>query len=438
MNKTLIIALMCAWSVCYTKINAQCGTNVVGTCYSGINSLEQIAVDICPDNPGDIVNITFTGGSIEGCCDPLVVYTGAAGTGSTGTIVYNNVEADGDLTGLFVNGTTAGECLHVYINSDFSNTCANVGAVPASFDISCVAPPPSGYWINNAAAPAPNYSTCQDVVITDATSTIYDSGGPFGNSLTENNVVTVCPDNACTVDVTIVHNLTGGSINLYDGPSRNNGDDGSPDFVSSITGVGTTTYTTTGPCFSYYSALFGDPGYQIDYTIATSGCASPLTTKGDHCYDAVVLSASGSTAMTSIDATSGPVYSGGTVIEGDCDPDLIGDGCTATVENTVYATYTSCAAGGLTNIILTDTGCTPGTQSPQYFVYSGTCGNLTFVDCASSGAGGTALGVNFVAAPSTTYYLVIDGFRGNECNFGIEVLGCIASCTPDAGAISIP
>lgn len=141
---------MCVFAFAHHNLNAQCGTTVnTGVCYTS-GSLQTIAVDICPDNPADVAEITFTAGTKEGCCDEVIVYSGAAGSGQTGTQIYNSSAGGTSFSGIpTITGTTAGECLHVYIDADGSVDCASGAGVPASFDITCAAPPPPAGCLNS-------------------------------------------------------------------------------------------------------------------------------------------------------------------------------------------------------------------------------------------------------------------------------------------------
>jgi hypothetical protein len=155
MKKILTLTIMCVFAFAHNNLNAQCATTInSGVCYNSADGLQQIAVDICPDTPTEIVSITFTAGSIETCCDEVVVYSGAAGTGTGGTELHNVSQASGDLTGLAIAGTVAGECLHVYINADGSVDCTTEGSVAPVIDVTCAGAPP--------AAPSGG-ETCGDI-----------------------------------------------------------------------------------------------------------------------------------------------------------------------------------------------------------------------------------------------------------------------------------
>lgn len=150
--------IMCVFAFAHHNLNAQCGTSVnTGVCYNSTDGQQLLSADVCPDNPTDIVTITFTAGSIETCCDEVQVFSGAAGSGTGGTNIYDQSQGSGDLTGLVVAGTVAGECLSIYINADGSVDCGTEGGVAAAFDISCSTPPPP-------PPPAPSGGeTCADV-----------------------------------------------------------------------------------------------------------------------------------------------------------------------------------------------------------------------------------------------------------------------------------
>ena len=163
MKRILTLTIMCVFAFAHHNLNAQCGTTVnTGVCY--VNStLNTLAVDICPTDPADIVTISFTAGSKEGCCDEVIVYSGAAGTGTGGTDIYNSSAGGGTLAGIIVEGTTAGECLSVYIDADGSVDCTTEGGVPASFDVTCATPTPAGCLSPDNVTPI-----CTDVPVSFA------------------------------------------------------------------------------------------------------------------------------------------------------------------------------------------------------------------------------------------------------------------------------
>lgn len=379
---------------------------------------------ICPDNAGDYVVLDFTTVALENCCDVLSVYDG----NTTSAVLNADLEAPATFTSADPSG-----CISVTFTSDINTNDTGWEAT-----VTCVTPP-FGYWVNGSPALADGWATCQDVVIKDPTGYAYDSGGPLGNAMNpEHNVVSICPDGAATVSVTIDYNMEGGALDVFDGPSRNNSQDGSTDAEVNLTGQGTYSFTTSGPCFSYYSAQFGGAGYSVNWSVNTAGAGFTLPT-GDLCESPYIIDGTITNSMSSIDATSGPVYNAGVIVEGGgCEPDLITDGCTATIENTIYAQFTACNTAGDVTVALSNSACTPGTQTPQFFVYEGSCGALSFVGCESSAGAGTTLTNTFTPTLGATYYVVIDGFRGNECTWDLDVTGCIETCTPSAGTITTP
>ena len=111
-----------------------------GVCYTN-STVTEIQADICPDDPSQAVMLTFTAGEVENSWDELEVYEGAMGSGTGGTQVYSGYGSGGDLTGLVVEGSTAGGCLSVYVNADGSGDCPGNGYVTPVFDASCLVLP---------------------------------------------------------------------------------------------------------------------------------------------------------------------------------------------------------------------------------------------------------------------------------------------------------
>ncbi|MEM1215601.1 MAG: hypothetical protein AAGJ82_07950, partial [Bacteroidota bacterium] len=83
---------------------------------------------ICPDNPGDLVTLTFTVVSVESCCDDLAVYSGSD--------LNNPLNTDLEAPESFTSGADDG-CLTVTWDSDGSVTLAGWQAL-----ITCAPPPP--------------------------------------------------------------------------------------------------------------------------------------------------------------------------------------------------------------------------------------------------------------------------------------------------------
>ena len=91
-------------------------------CYAN-NSSNAVAFEICGSSPSEIVEAEVCQGSIEVGLDNLRIYEGASGSGTGGTPVLGPL--DGNLAGLTVSATMAGNCLIFVINSDGTFSCAD-------------------------------------------------------------------------------------------------------------------------------------------------------------------------------------------------------------------------------------------------------------------------------------------------------------------------
>ncbi|WP_418509715.1 T9SS type A sorting domain-containing protein [Corallibacter sp.] len=131
-----------------------CGDNFydTGGASSDYSSDENITTTICPDVPGDAVNVTFTFFSTEnstsGCYDGLTIYDGADTSAptinpTTGTIWCwdrddTTPSGTGDLQGMTISSTDASGCLTFVFTSDGSVNRegweATVGCAPLSLD----------------------------------------------------------------------------------------------------------------------------------------------------------------------------------------------------------------------------------------------------------------------------------------------------------------
>ncbi|GAA3786903.1 hypothetical protein GCM10022271_19320 [Corallibacter vietnamensis] len=133
-----------------------CGGNFYdsGAISSDYSSNEDITTTICPDVPGDAVNVTFTffsteDNSIGGTCyDGLTIYNGADTSAptinpTTGTIWCwdrddTTPSGTGDLQGMTISSTDASGCLTFVFTSDGSSTRegweATVGCSPLSLE----------------------------------------------------------------------------------------------------------------------------------------------------------------------------------------------------------------------------------------------------------------------------------------------------------------
>lgn len=140
------------WGETYTAATCGVDTDPFGFCYED-DFTDQVVLEICPQTAGEILELTIDAGTVEPqldgitCWDELAVYSGAAGSGTSGTDVTPNGGgiiniiggACGDFAGQTITAANAGDCIIFVMNSDGSNNCVDV-ATETAFSISCPAP----------------------------------------------------------------------------------------------------------------------------------------------------------------------------------------------------------------------------------------------------------------------------------------------------------
>lgn len=80
-----------------------------------------IAMEVCPDNPTDLLSVVFTSGTFR-ANDYMEVYSGTAGSGNAGTRVYSfpfDAQNDIVLKGRRFEADAAGECLSFVVTTDY-------------------------------------------------------------------------------------------------------------------------------------------------------------------------------------------------------------------------------------------------------------------------------------------------------------------------------
>lgn len=108
-------------------------------CY-GSGEIDLVIFEVCD---AAIVDIIICQGDWEAGFDDLTIYEGAAGSGTTGTIVAGPL--DGDLTGTTASTTTAGNCLIFVSNSDGSVSCVSGSRPSLEVYLGLACPPPPTY-----------------------------------------------------------------------------------------------------------------------------------------------------------------------------------------------------------------------------------------------------------------------------------------------------
>lgn len=93
--------------------------------------------------------------------------------------------------------------------------------------------------------------------------------------------------------------------------------------------------------------------------------------------------------------------------------------CAGTLENTAWYTFTAAADGSAT-VTINGITCTGGGAGFQIGYWTGSCGSLTNIGCAS-GSGGTVTATISGLTAGQVVYIGIDGNAGANCFYGISV-----------------
>ena len=191
---------------------------------------------------------------------------------------------------------------------------------------------------------------------------------------------------------------------------------------------GQTYYVWVSGTFSYPTANFT---IQVSETLTSNAIPQPgpeLTNNSgspdaipanDLCTNATNLNLCVAQAGTTIGATAGCT---------DPDPEYVD---ALTLENDVWYRWTAPANNGNSEVTLTVTGIScsggmDGSTGIQFGIFSGSCATLTPISQGTTS-------VTFTPIAGQTYYFVIDGNAGAQCNFNIEVKRPIVSsqtCNP--------
>ncbi len=343
-NFTLKIfaVLLCCFSS--AEMLAQCTAGGGPVCY--VNSaLTPIGAEICPD-PGMQVQITFTQGQVENSWDELEVYSGAMGSGSGGTEVYNGYGSGGDLTGLVVEGATD-ECISVFVDGDSSNDCVDQGYTPIVFTSMCITPP---------SCPDPT-----SVTATDITETTADIGWTTGGSATS-ATVWVCPTGVAPPDASCISVSSAGN----------------PETVTGLTG------TTDYDAF-VQEICGGDMSAVVGPTAFTTLAAAPAN---DDCGGAIALTVNADLACGSV--------TNGTIAGATASPEDV-VACFGTEDDDVWFTFVATATSHEIDLL----NITGGTTDLYHSLWEGACGSLTHQGLCSDPNSSTATGLTIGA----TYHL---------------------------------
>jgi len=98
-----------------------CASGLQTYCYDS-NLVDEVIIEVCPTNPGETVTLDIVAGAFEGGFDDITILSGAAGSGTAGTVLAGPL--DGDQSGTSYT-SNPGECIIAVVNSDGSISCVS-------------------------------------------------------------------------------------------------------------------------------------------------------------------------------------------------------------------------------------------------------------------------------------------------------------------------
>jgi len=112
-----------------------------------------------------------------------------------------------------------------------------------------------------------------------------------------------------------------------------------------------------------------------------------------------------------------------------------------TLENTVWYTFTTDASGGDVTVTFQNTVCTPSTNGIQVSINEITgppcdTANYNNVFCANNGNILDVVWGPVSLPPNTTYYITVDGYAGNDCDFEIAITGAVGALPVEFGGLT--
>ena len=201
-----------------------------------------------------------------------------------------------------------------------------------------------------------------------------------------------------------------------------NGTNGNETINATFLNPGETYYVMVD---GYFGGSFSTGKFSIQAFDAGGG---PTRPSNDDCTGAIdITTTCSSFPGTNVNATSV------------CSTDIIFPG--ATTENSVWYTYTASTTGATTiqykyatGTFCAGIGAQPGIQFALYTSSDNTC-NGTFTNIpagtVSTGTTNGSVTVNLVAGQK--YYILVDGYGGNECKYEFQVYNGTTCCTADLG-----
>ncbi|MCP4438884.1 MAG: T9SS type A sorting domain-containing protein [Aureispira sp.] len=350
--------------------------------------------------------------------------------------IYNGPDDNSNLVGVYTGASSASPqpgsfvstegCVTVKIKTDASDL-----GLGWSARLYCVDRPTIGSAINVGGAAG-------DQAFTDSGG----AGGSYGNN--ESYIITYQPDPSAPAGEVVWAEFNGASniernwdyLYVYDGPNTNarlinvyTGD------ASNVNTLGTIKATTANSSGALTFQFFSDGA-----TVAT-GWEANMTT-GTPRFDYGSNACSGATAITSV----GEPYAGSTMLAtgepGSPDPDLnisiatlpecSGINTITRLENTVWYKFQTptqlCTATEL-NVNFDNISCqsdVPSGAGMQFVLYeSSACRNGSSwgapVYCADKLRNGDNVDILGYLNVNTTYYMMVDGFAGQHCNFDVTL-----------------
>ena len=225
-----------------------------------------------------------------------------------------------------------------------------------------------------------------------------------------NNQLCVASPNITSVDLTytidgsapVTQNFTGLNI-PYGGVESV--------FISGLTIPGTT--STVGVWASNPNGLTD----QITCNDTVYGDVTNWPNCNDFCSNATNIGLGTTVASQTSNATTSPGI----------DPPFNGCG-NPTIENTVWYQFTTSPSGGDVTVTFENISCTPSSNGIQVSILElvgAPCDTAGWneVYCANNGNINDIVWGPINLPPNTTYYIAVDGFAGNDCDFDITLDG---------------
>ncbi|MCR9174067.1 MAG: T9SS type A sorting domain-containing protein, partial [bacterium] len=178
------------------------------------------------------------------------------------------------------------------------------------------------------------------------------------------------------------------------------------------------TIPSSGSVITAWCALPNGVVDQITWNDTMTTTAATWQNCNDYCSNATQLGIGSTTISQTSNATTSPGI----------DP-LFPCG-NPTLENTVWYFFQTDSTGGQVELQITNTTCTPSSNGIQVSINQITgapcdTANYTNVYCANQGNTNDLIWGPVTLPPNTLYYITIDGYAGNDCDFDITLLGSV-------------